>query len=170
MIYNYTIEKLEQNASTFKSLFHNISDEQARWKPSPQKWSLLEVTNHLFYEEREDFRQRLKNVLEDPQKSWSPVDPENWIIEREYNKREMNVSINNLLSERRISVQWLKSLSSPDWKATHIHPVLGEISAEMLLTNWLAHDYLHIRQISFLNWSYISHIAPKIRLNYAGNW
>jgi hypothetical protein len=170
MNYNYIIEKLEGNASTFKSLLENISDEQARWKPSPQKWSLLEVTNHLYDEEREDCRQRIKNVLEDPAKTWSPVDPENWAIEREYNKREMNESLDNFLEERQKSVEWLKSLSSPNWKVIHNHPKLGEMSAEKLLLNWLAHDYLHVRQISFLNWSYLSQKAPQIDLNYAGDW
>jgi uncharacterized damage-inducible protein DinB len=69
MIYNYIFEKLDGNASTFKSLLENISEEQARWKPSSEKWSLLEVTNHIYDEEREDFRQRIKNVLENPKKS-----------------------------------------------------------------------------------------------------
>ena len=170
MIYNYIIEKLEGNASVLKSLLENISEEQARWKPSSEKWSLLEVTNHLYDEEREDFRQRLKNVLEDPAKSWAPVDPEKWVIEKEYNKRDMNDSLNNFLIERRKSVEWLKSLISPDWKAVHNHPKLGEMSAKKLLANWLAHDYLHIRQITFLNWSYLSQKVPLINLNYAGDW
>jgi hypothetical protein len=94
----------------------------------------------------------------------------NWIIEREYNKRDMNESFNNFLRERKKSIEWLKGLSSPDWKAAHKHPKLGEMSAEKLLANWLAHDYLHIRQISFLNWSYLSHEAPRLKLNYAGDW
>ena len=170
MIYNYIIEKLEGNAFTFKSLLGNISDEQARWKPAPEKWSLLEVINHLYDEEREDFRQRIKNVLEDTQRTWSPIDPENWAIEREYDKRDMKDSLNNFLSERKKSVEWLKSLDSPNWKASHNHPKLGEMSAEKLLANWLAHDYLHIRQITFLSWSYLSQKAPQIDLNYAGNW
>ena len=170
MIYNYIIEKLKGNASTFKSLLGNLSEEQARWKPSPDKWSLLEVTNHLYDEEREDFRQRIENVLDDPQKSWSPVDPENWVIERNYNKRDMTESLNNFLSERENSVEWLKNLASPNWRATHIHSKLGEMSAEKLLANWLAHDYLHIRQISFLNWSYLYQQVPGIDLNYAGDW
>jgi hypothetical protein len=170
MNYNYIIEKLEGNVSTFKSLLEKISDEQARWKPSPEKWSLLEVTNHLFDEEREDFRKRIKNVLEDPAKTWSPVDPESWVIEKEYNKREMNESLNNFLRERKKSVEWLKDLKSPNWKTAHNHPKLGEMSAEKLLANWLAHDYLHIRQIGFLNWSYLSHKVNLINLNYAGDW
>jgi uncharacterized damage-inducible protein DinB len=155
MIYNYIIEKLEGNASTFKSLLENISDEQAHWKPAPEKWSLLEVTNHLYDEEREDFRKRIENILDNPQKTWSPIDPENWVNEREYSKRNMAESLNNFLIERKKSVEWLKALNSPNWKAAHNHPKLGEMSAEKLLANWLAHDYLHMRQITFLSWSYL---------------
>jgi uncharacterized damage-inducible protein DinB len=170
MIYNYIIEKLEGNASTFKSLLENISDEQAHWKPAPEKWSLLEVTNHLYDEEREDFRKRIENILDNPQKTWSPIDPENWVNEREYSKRNMAESLNNFLIERQKSVEWLKSLTSPDWKASHDHPTLGKMSAEKLLANWLAHDYLHVRQITFFNWSYLTQKASNLNLDYAGDW
>ena len=169
MIYNHIIKKLEINAATFKSMLEITSTEQARWKPSPQRWSLLEVTNHLYDEEREDFRQRLENVLEDPQKPWSPIDPQNWVTEREYNQRDMKNSLNKFLIEREKSIKWLINLRSPDWSATHHHPKLGKMSAEKLLANWLAHDYLHLRQIVFLQWSYLSDLAPGISLNYAGN-
>ena len=170
MNYDHIFEKLESNASTFKSLLEGISEEQAQWKPSPEKWSLLEIVNHLYDEEREDFRQRIKNIFEDPKKEWAPIAPAEWVTEREYSKRDMKASLNNFLDERKKSIEWLKSLNSPNWKASHTHPKLGEMSAEKLLANWLAHDYLHIRQISFLQWSYLSYIAPSIKLDYAGNW
>ena len=170
MIYDDIIKKLEENAAVFKSLLENIPKDQSYWKPSPGKWSLLEVINHLYDEEREDFRQRIKNVFEDPLKEWSSIEPAKWVNEREYDKREMKASLNNFLAERKKSVEWLKSLVSPDWKAAYKHPKLGEISAEKLLANWLAHDYLHIRQIVFLQYSYLSHKAPSISLDYAGNW
>ena len=170
MNYSLIIQNLETNASSFKSLLENISDEQAHWKPSLEKWSLLEIVNHLYDEEREDFRQRIMNVFEDPKKEWAPIAPADWVSEKEYAKRDFKTSLNNFLEERKKSIEWLKSLNSPSWKAVHIHPKLGEISAEKLLANWLAHDYLHIRQITFMHWSYLSHIAPSIKLDYAGNW
>jgi len=170
MLHNQIIEKLEHNASTFKSLLENISNEQAYWKPTPEKWSLLEIVNHLHDEEKEDFRQRIKNIFEDPQKTWSPIAPGKWVTEREYSKRDMSNSLKNLLDERKKSIEWLKSLNSPNWTAVHIHPKLGEMSPEKLLANWLAHDYLHIRQISFLQWSYLAFKAGSINLDYAGNW
>ena len=53
------ITHLRVNGDVFKYLFKNLVDEQARWKPGADRWSLLEVINHLYDEEREDFRKRL---------------------------------------------------------------------------------------------------------------
>jgi len=52
-------------ANIFKGLTKDINTELAIWKPAPDKWSILEVVNHLYDEEREDFRQRLELVLKD---------------------------------------------------------------------------------------------------------
>ncbi|MBT8386626.1 MAG: DinB family protein, partial [Ignavibacteria bacterium] len=135
MIYNHIIEKLESNASTFKSLLENVSTEQARWKPSREKWSLLEVANHLYDEEREDFRQRIMNIFENPKKEWAPITPAEWVTEREYSKRDMKTALNKFLEERKKSIEWLKSLTSPNCNAVYNHPKLAEMSAEKLLTN-----------------------------------
>ena len=97
MNYDNIINKLEANASTFKSLLENTSDEQAHWKSSPDKWSLLEIVNHLYDEEREDYRQRIMSIFEDPKKKREPIAPAEWIREREYAKRETNASLNKFL-------------------------------------------------------------------------
>ena len=55
---NYFVERLSTNCEVFPGLVKGISLEQARWKPAPDKWSILEVINHLYDEEKEDFRQR----------------------------------------------------------------------------------------------------------------
>ena len=59
------VEHLRANCDVFKYLFKSVSDEQARWKPGKDRWSILEVINHLYDEEREDFRKRLELVLSD---------------------------------------------------------------------------------------------------------
>ena len=56
MNFDYCIEQLTVNATALAALTAGIDAEQARWKPSPETWSVLEVVNHLADEEREDFR------------------------------------------------------------------------------------------------------------------
>jgi hypothetical protein len=59
-------EELQRNKIVFQELLNNIPGESILWSQNPEKWSLLEVVCHLFDEEREDFRTRVKCVLEDP--------------------------------------------------------------------------------------------------------
>lgn len=49
------------------------------------------------------------------------------------------------------------------------HPELGDLSAKLFLTNWLAHDYLHIRQILRYDYDYLKQ-KTNLDLGYAGNW
>ena len=65
---DYFRDRFSKNRPVFEGLVRGLSLEQARWKPSPDKWSILEVVNHLYDEEREDFRQRIELVLTDPTK------------------------------------------------------------------------------------------------------
>jgi len=163
------IEKLSLNAATFQSLFTGLFEEEYLWKPVPEKWCLLEVICHLYDEEREDFRGRLKQVLETPELPLPKIDPVGWVNERKYLEQNFSDMLSKFLGERKHSVEWLHSLKSPKWKNAYKHPKFGPLTAEMFLANWLAHDYLHFRQITFLKYHYLkTHFDTD--LNYAGNW
>ena len=79
------IERMRANADVFDALTRGVSEEQARWKPASDQWSILEVVNHLADEEVEDFRHRLDLTLHRPGEPWPPIDPEVWARERQYN-------------------------------------------------------------------------------------
>ena len=164
------INKIENNIPVLRVLIENISLERTRWKPAPEKWSLLEVVNHLYDEEIDDFRQRMEFALLKPEREWKRIAPETWAKEKEYYQRDLKTSLNNFLAEREKSVKWLKGLSTPDWKTEDGYPFGTVLTAEQVLANWLAHDILHIRQINALNWSYLSQMAPDVDLSYAGSW
>jgi hypothetical protein len=166
---DYFIERLSKNRGVFESLVRGVNLEQGKWKPAPEKWSILEVVNHLYDEEREDFRQRIELVLDDPAKPWPKIDPRNWATTRGYNQRELNVSLDNFFSEREKSVSWLGQLSSPNWQNSNEGPN-GTLSAGDLLASWLAHDFLHIRQLSRLHWQYVGAIADPYKTTYGGPW
>lgn len=74
--------QLANNASSIAGLSRWVSDDQARWKPDAQSWSVLEVINHLYDEERKDFRLRLEYILFRPGQPWEPINPQGWVIER----------------------------------------------------------------------------------------
>jgi len=166
----YFITRLAHNAEPICALVQGITEEQARWKPSPAEWSILEVINHLYDEEREDFRARLDLLLNHPGQPWPANDPEGWVVERQYNRRDPETSAQNFLVERQRSLAWLKTLSAPDWDVFYTFPSGYKLSAGDLLASWLAHDCLHLRQLAELHWKYTAFLAQPYRVDYAGPW
>ena len=168
MIYEQIVERLRANCDVFKHLLQDVPQDQARWKPAPERWSLLEIVNHLYDEEIEDFGRRIELVLSDPDRPWPPIDPEGWVVQRGYNERNFRKSLSNFLAAREASLGWLNEQKSADWRTTHHHPRMGPMSAELLLANWLAHDLFHIRQIADVQFAGLSKQVAPVSLKYSG--
>ncbi len=163
------IHHLKLNGPVFREMFSGIQPGEYTWKQAPEKWSLLEVLCHLYDEEREDFRARLKHTLETPELPLPKLDPQGWVTSRKYADWDYSDTLEKFIAERERSVNWLHTLKGPKWSNTHIHPKFGELSAEMFLANWLAHDYLHFRQITRLRYDYLR-AGMTVRFDYAGDW
>lgn len=164
------IKRLESDRDAFAALYSNIDEVQARWKPSPDEWSLLEVMGHLYDEEREDFRARLEIILNSPEKEWPEINPPAWVTERAYNDKEIDLALWDFLHERNHSLSWLRSLKNPDWSRVVDTPFGKTMSGEQMLHCWLAHDMLHLRQMVELHYKYIHKLAGKDPIDYAGEW
>jgi hypothetical protein len=169
MNHSFIINQLQYNKEVFHRIFSDINQDQQIWKLQPDKWCMLEVVCHLYDEEREDFRARAKHTMEHPELPLPKIDPVGWVTERKYMEQDFNLMLKNFLAEREKSIEWLQSLVDANWSNVHQHPKFGDMSAEYFLTNWLAHDYLHIRQITKLKYDYLHHITG-INLSYAGDW
>jgi hypothetical protein len=166
---DFYIARLGENRGVFESLLRGVSVEQARWKPAPEKWSMLEVVNHLYDEEREDFRQHLDFLLHRPGDEWPKIDPQGWVVSRAYNERELGESLANFLREREQSLAWLRTLRAPDWENSRERS-WGTINAGEMLASWLAHDFLHIKQLARLHYDYVAEVSAPRKIVYAGEW
>lgn len=160
---------LRQNTEIIQALLHGLSEEQARWKPSPDQWSVLEVLCHLYDEERFDFRARLKKTLQNPSQPWDEIDPQGWVEQRAYNQKNFQEMIGKFTHERQISLLWLENLEAPDWENTHPHPG-GDLKAGDLLVSWVMHDLLHIRQLAELRKQIAERDFAPYSSSYAGEW
>jgi hypothetical protein len=166
---SYCIRELKQNAEVIQHMTAEIPAEQARWKPSPESWSMVEVVSHLVDEEREDFRVRIQFILSGDGDEPPPIYPQEWVVERSYNQRDLVEMIVVFLNERSESLMWLKGLTDPDWDATYTAS-WGSIRAGDLLASWTAHDLLHIRQLNELKYAYGAQQLAPYNPAYAGEW
>jgi len=163
------IRHLEDNQFVFKSLLNGKQPEEYNFRPDESSWSLLEIISHLHDEEREDFRTRVKNTLESPNLTPPSIDPVGWVKQRDYAGQNFEEKLNAFLIERDASIEWLKSLNDAKWDNVYVHPTAGKFTAYSFLTNWLAHDYHHIRQINRRLYEYLKD-RSGVSLAYAGDW
>ena len=163
------IHQMSVNAEALRVLLQSISAEQAAWKPDPQTWSFAEVAGHLYVEELGDFRCHLREVLHNPPLAWGALQPGPVAF------RGFDLDLGGFLTERQSSIAWLSSLPAVAWDAA-ITASFGPASERVtftagdLLAAWVAHDFLHIRQVNELHFAWNAHRAAPYGVRYAGDW
>ena len=167
---NETIRQLAGNAQAIRSLVQTISDEQAQWKPDPETWSMKDVMEHVYNEERIDFRKHLKEMFSLPPQPWGRFNPEEYIP-----VASCRQALEGFLTEREASLAWLKALGSPDWNITtkaNFGPANESptFSAGDVLVSWVEHDFLHLRQMIELLYAWNEKQAAPYSVEYAGGW
>ena len=161
--------QLALNRDRNAALSQGVSEDQARWRPDPESWSILEVISHLADEEEFDFPVRLKMILEKSDKEWPAIDPQGWVTEKKYNEGNLFETLNRYMELRNDNLIWLESIESPDWDIVYEAP-FGEITAGDMYVSWVTHDLLHMRQLVELHRFYLIEQAKPYRLDYAGDW
>jgi uncharacterized damage-inducible protein DinB len=164
-LYNELILSTEM----IKALLAGISQEEAQIKPNEAAWSILEVICHLYDTEREDFREHLDFILHRQNEDWHEIDPERWVTERKYNEQNFIEMQKKFLAERESSFEWLQTISTADWEITYTSQY-GPMKAGEMFTCWIAHDNLHVRQLTELRRKWIERVTQPYDIGYAGDW
>ncbi len=166
---SFYISGLSANRDVFAGMYNGLGPAQLRWRPADSRWNLHEVICHLYDEEKEDFRYRLGHILESPDLAMPSIDPPGWVQSHDYASKDTETVLRSFLKEREDSVAWLATRADASWDNVHNHPRLGPLHARGMLASWLAHDFLHFRQISRIRLEYLQFISAQSTA-YAGTW
>ena len=164
------VRQLAADVDAMRALIQAVSDNQAQWKPGPDIWSIRDVMEHVYNEERIDFRKHLMEMLADPPQPWGGFRRAEYI-----HVDTCRQALESFIIERQNSIAWLKALGSTDWDTTS-QATFGPaeevmtFSAGDVLVSWVAHDYLHIRQINELLYAWNLKQAAPYAVDYAGGW
>jgi hypothetical protein len=162
-------QEISYSTEMIRALLAGIGQEEAQVKPNAESWSILEVVCHLCDEEREDFREHLDFILHRQNEAWHEINPDAWVLEREYNKQNFIEMQEKLFSERSKSLEWLQGLSEANWETTYTSQ-FGSMKAGEMFACWVAHDNLHVRQLTELRRNWIERITQPYDIQYAGDW
>ena len=165
-----TVRQLTSNAEAIHALVQPITNEQTKWKPNPETWSMKEVMEHVYNEEMIDFRKHLQEMFHDPPLSWGEFRQKEYI-----SVETCRQALDGFLKEREASLSWLKALVLPDWDISSQAPFgpSGDVlvlRAGDVLISWVAHDFLHIRQINELLYGWNAAQGSSYSVQYAGGW
>lgn len=150
-------DRLEAGGRVIAGLIVSVGEAEASWRPAEDRWTLLEIVNHLADEERVDFRQRLGLIHADPANDWPAFNALAGIDDGEYSTREFGESVARWEGERASSLEWLDSLAEIDPGVLYTGRGSDRVpvTAGDLMSSWVAHDFFHQRQIIRLRWDYL---------------
>jgi hypothetical protein len=159
--------ELARFPATLENLLAGLDASGWRARPAPKEWAPVEIICHLRDEEVEDFGARLRVIVEGGT-TFVPIDPEGWAVARGYLDADGPATLTELGRRRAASVAWLAGIAPARLTRVIEHPRAGRLSGHDLLAAWVAHDRLHLAQLtSTLARVWADRWAP-LRAEYAG--
>jgi hypothetical protein len=144
------IDHLAATPELLRLLMDRLSDEDAQWKPAPDRWSIAEILEHLSHLESRCFRLRFDRMIAEDNPEVEPYGQQSYAAEGAYSNREAEESFAHWEEQREDNVAFLRALDATVLARGARHPLLGAITAEDLLNEWAFHDLGHVRQITEL--------------------
>ncbi len=141
------LSQLEASPEIFRTLFSGLSPEEATWKPTPQRWSIAEVMEHLSHVEGHGFRERIDQMLEENRPVLKEYNQEAFAARGQYSGRDIEDSFDHWEDQRENNVEFLQTLPLDLLRREGQHEKLGLITVSELLNEWAFHDLGHIRQV-----------------------
>jgi hypothetical protein len=128
-------------------LLEDLTQEEAGWKPSPDRWSIAEVIEHLSHVEGHGFRSRVDDILALELPEIPPYDQDAFAAKGQYSGRDLEDSFDHWEDQRESNLEFLRGLDDALLSRLGKHETLGTISLGDLLHQWAFHDMGHLRQI-----------------------
>jgi hypothetical protein len=125
-----------------------LSDDDAAWKPAPDRFSIAEVLAHLSHSEGHCYRARVDRFLEEEMPALQADDAQMHLDL--YRQADAEDSFGHFEEQRETNVDFLRQLPAEAGARRAMHSAAGEITLNQMLHEWVLHDLGHIRQIAEL--------------------
>ena len=142
------LDLLEATPGILRGLITELTDEDARWKPAPDRFSVAEVLAHLSHSESHCYRMRLDRFMAEPRPEFEPDDAQMYLDL--YRDADPEEAFDHFAEKRENNVEFLRSLPAEAGDRVALHTEYGEVTLSQMLYEWALHDLGHIRQIAEL--------------------
>ncbi|WP_299277225.1 DinB family protein [uncultured Psychroserpens sp.] len=146
---NEAINILERTPETVSSLLNGLPEPWIKSNEGENTWSPYDIIGHFIHGEKTDWMARAKIILSTSNtKTFEPYD--RFAQQREDQNRPISELLNTFKILRDQNLMTLKSLNLgvDELNKTGIHPELGVVTLQQLLSAWVVHDLAHLAQIN----------------------
>ena len=131
-----------------RALMIELTGEDARWKPGPERFSVAEVLAHLVHSESHCYRMRLDRFMSETRPEFEPDDAQMYLDL--YRGADPKEAFDRFQVQRESNIEFLRHLPDGAGKRIALHREFGEITLAQMLNEWALHDLGHIRQVAEL--------------------
>lgn len=142
------LDLLEATPSILRGLMSEISEEDACWKPAPDRFSIAEVLAHLSRSEGHCYRARVDRFLSEEMPELEPDDAQMHL--ELYKNADPEEDFGHFEEQREANIELLRGLPAETGSRKAKHLAAGEITLSQMLHEWALHDLGHVRQIAEL--------------------
>lgn len=142
------VDLLEATPGILRGLTSELTDDDARWKPASDRFSVAEVLAHLSHSEGQCYRMRLDRFLAEARPTFEAEDAQMYLDL--YRDADPEDAFDHFEEQRETNVVYLRHLPSEAGGRVALHKEAGEITLRQMLHEWALHDLGHIRQIAEL--------------------
>ena len=142
------LDLLEATPGILRSLMTELTEEDARWKPGPERFSVSEVLAHLSHSEGHCYRMRLDRFMAETRPEFEPDDAQMYLDL--YRGADPEEAFDHFEDQRETNVEFLRTLPKSAGERKARHRAAGEITLQQMLHEWAMHDLGHIRQLAEL--------------------
>lgn len=142
------LDLLEATPAILRGLMSEISEDDARWKPAPDRFSIAEVLAHLSHSEGHCYRARVDRFLAEELPEFEPDDAQMHLDL--YKNADPEEDFGHFEDQRKSNIELLRGLAAETGSRKAMHRAAGEITLSQMLHEWALHDLGHIRQVAEL--------------------
>jgi hypothetical protein len=142
------LDLLEATPAILRGLMSGISEDDARWKPAEDRFSIAEVLSHLSHSEGHCYRSRVDRFLSEEMPEFEPDDAQMHLAV--YKNADPEEDFGHFEDQREANMKLLRGLTVEAGNRKAMHRAAGEITLSQMLHEWALHDLGHIRQIAEL--------------------
>ena len=142
------LEMLAATSDILRGLMCELSEEDKRWKPAPDRFSIAEVLAHLSHSEGHCYRARLDRFMREERPEFEPDDAQMHLDL--YRDADAKDAFDDFEQQRESNVDYLLGLPEGAGERVAMHKEAGLITLSQMLHEWALHDLGHIRQIAEL--------------------